>query len=65
MVKLFSLCLMAPGGLIEVAAIALLRPAYVPAFVAAAFTVELLGLVLLSRAHTEEISFAARRERRY
>jgi hypothetical protein len=51
MMKVFSLTLLVAGWLLIGTAIALLKPEFVPVFVVAGFAVELLGLVLLARAH--------------
>ncbi len=47
--KVFSLFLMVAGWFLVVAAIALLRPGFLAAFVVAGVLVELLGLGLLAR----------------
>jgi hypothetical protein len=48
--KVFSLSLMLAGWFLVVAAIAMLRPGFVPVFAVAGLAVELLGLGLLARA---------------
>jgi hypothetical protein len=64
--KLFGLFLLVAGWFLVVAAIALLRPAFIPAFAIAGLAVELLGLVLLARQHLVEAAKSTRsQERRY
>lgn len=64
--KVFSLILLAAGWFLVVAAIAMLRPGFLAAFVVAGLAVELLGLGLLARAHAVSMpSFLSRQERRY
>ena len=60
--KVFSLILLVAGWFLVVAAIAMLKPGFVPAFVVAGLAVELLGLGLLARAQAQPLS---RQERRY
>lgn len=67
MMKALSLFLLVAGWLLVVAAIALLKPGLVPAFVVSGLAVELLGLGLLATAQADSLSNAitSRRERRY
>ena len=48
--RTFSLFLLVAGWFLVVAAIALLRPGFVPVFAVAGLAVELLALTLLARA---------------
>jgi uncharacterized membrane protein YphA (DoxX/SURF4 family) len=64
--RIFSLFLLVAGWFLVVAAIALLRPGFVPIFAAAGLAVELLALVLLARAQAAVRSLPnPRQERRY
>ena len=64
--RLFSLCLLVAGWFLIVAAIAMLRPGFVPVFAAAGLAVELLGFGLLARAQATRLPEAVSpRERRY
>jgi hypothetical protein len=65
--KALGLFLLVSGWIVMVSAIALLRPAFIPAFAVAGFAVDLLGLVLLARAHTTPrlSGFQPRQERGY
>ncbi len=64
--KVFSLVLLFAGWFLVVAAIAWLKPQFVPYFAVAGLGVELLGLVLLARAHTGTAYLATlRQEHRY
>jgi hypothetical protein len=62
--KVFSLFLLVAGWFLVVAAIAMLRPGFLAAFVVAGLAVELLGLGLLARAQAAP-SVLSRQERRY
>jgi hypothetical protein len=70
-IKLFSLFLLAAGWFLVVAAIALLRPGFIPLFAVAGLLVELLGLTLLARAHLASavaprpLSLVSNQERSY
>jgi hypothetical protein len=64
--KVFSLFLLLAGWFLVVAAIALLKPGFIPVFVLAGAAVEVLGLVLLARQHLRETARATRpQEQRY
>jgi hypothetical protein len=64
--RVFSLFLLVAGWFLVVAAIAMLKPAFVPAFVVAGLAVELLGLALLARAQAAVIKARiSRQEHRY
>lgn len=64
--KVFSLILLVAGWFLVVAAIAMLRPGFLAAFVVAGLAVELLGLGLLARAQATSLpSFLSRQERGY
>ena len=64
--KIFSLILLVAGWFLVVAAIALLKPGFVPVFAVAGVGVELLGLSLLARAQVASFDLAkSREERRY
>jgi len=54
MIKVLGLLLLLAGWFLVGAAIALLRPGFVPVFAVAGGGVELLGLVLLARQHLVE-----------
>lgn len=49
--KLLSLFLIVAGWFLVMAAIALLKPAFIAAFVVAGVFVEILGIVLFARSH--------------
>jgi hypothetical protein len=64
--KILSLILLVAGWFLVVAAIAMLRPGFVPVFAVAGVGVELLGLSLLARAQVASLNQAiSREERRY
>ena len=64
--RIFSLLLLVAGWFLVVAAIALLKPGFVPVFAVAGLAVELLALGLLARAETAIHRFPiSRQERRY
>jgi hypothetical protein len=64
--KLFSLFLLVAGWFLVVAAIAWLRPAFLPVFVLAGVAVEILGFGLLARRHLVETARTTRsQEPRY
>ena len=64
--RVFSLFLLVAGWFLVVAAIALLKPGFVPVFAVAGLAVELLALTLLARAQVAIRSFPiSRQERRY
>jgi hypothetical protein len=64
--KIFSLILLVAGWFLVVAAIAMLKPGFVPVFAVAGVGVELLGLWLLARAQIASLDLAiSREERRY
>ena len=64
--KVFTLFLLVAGWFLVVAAIAMLRPGFLAAFVVAGIAVELLGLGLLARTHAvARDPFLSQQERRY
>lgn len=63
--KVFSLILLVTGWFLVVAAIAMLRPGFIPAFVVAGFAVEGLGFCLLANAQATLPATNTRQERRY
>jgi uncharacterized membrane protein len=62
--RVFSLFLLLSGWFLVAAAIALLKPNFVPVFAVAGLGVELLGLALLARAQAAALRLP-RRERGY
>jgi len=58
--KAFSLFLLVAGWFLVLAAIALLRPGFIPAFATAGVAVEFLGLALLAREHLIQTGKLAR-----
>lgn len=50
--KVFSLILLVAGWFLVVAAIAMLKPGFLPAFAVAGFAVEILAFCLLARAQS-------------
>jgi hypothetical protein len=64
--KVLSLFLMVAGWFLVVAAIAALKPGFIPAFATAGLAVELLGFGLLARTQATSLSApGSRQERRY
>ena len=62
--KVISLFLLVAGWFLVVAAIAMLRPGFVPVFAVAGLVVELLGFGMLAR--TQAVSLpSSRQERRH
>ncbi len=62
--KVFSLILLVAGWFLVVAAIAMLKPGFVPAFVVAGVAVELLALGLLARAQATSLPASISRQER-
>jgi hypothetical protein len=62
--KIFGLILLVAGWFLVMAAIALLKPGFVPVFAVAGVGVELLGLFLLARAQVASLDLAVSREER-
>lgn len=62
--RVLSLILLVAGWFLVVAAIAMLKPGFVPAFVVAGLAVELLGLGLLARTHATSLHPAISRQER-
>jgi UPF0716 family protein affecting phage T7 exclusion len=63
--KVLSLILLVAGWFLVVAAIAMLKPGFIPAFVVAGFAVEILGFCLLAKAQAALAAGSSRQERRY
>jgi hypothetical protein len=62
--RVLSLVLLVAGWFLVVAAIAMLKPRFVPVFVVAGLAVELLGLGLLARTHAVSAPAAIFRQER-
>jgi hypothetical protein len=64
LMKVFSLILLVAGWFLVVAAIAMLKPAFIPVFTIAGLAIEFLGFGLLARAQSAS-QLISRQERRF